>query len=79
MLAAGQPLDADMLMFASFGERFRDHLTTVTKQDFDANRPADMLDLANEQLAIAKRANDAHSVTTWLILLNFWTSCALEP
>jgi len=71
MLAAGQPLDADMLMFSSFGERYRGHLCDITGQAADASSAADMMSVAKDQLGIAQRAEDARSVATWVTFIDF--------
>ncbi len=71
MLEIGQPLNADMLMFASFGERFLDHLAEITEQPYDATKQVDMLDVAKGQRDIAKRAGD--DTGNWDQFIDFLT------
>lgn len=71
MLAAGQPLDADMHLFSSFGERYRGHLSDISGQGSDANAPTNMLTIAKDQLGIAQRAGDSRSAATWVTFSKF--------
>lgn len=56
MAKAGQPVNAEMLMLASFGKSFLDHLAQVTGQPYNASVQVDMIDVAKGQRDVAARA-----------------------
>ncbi|MGH1413355.1 MAG: hypothetical protein ACRBB0_07665 [Pelagimonas sp.] len=71
MLTHGQPLNADLLMLSSFGERFLDHLAEITGIAYNASVQVNMLDVAADQRGVAQRAGD--TTENWDQFITFLT------
>lgn len=69
MLVAGQPLNAELMMLSSFGERFLTHLAEVTGHPYDPRIQVNMIQVAETQMGIVQRAGDPTG--PWLQFIEF--------
>ncbi len=69
MAKAGQPVNAELLMLASFGKSFLDHLAQMTGQPYNASTQVNLIDVAQAQRDVAARA-EAH-LEDWDQFLTF--------
>ncbi|AUQ49523.1 hypothetical protein PhaeoP83_01232 [Phaeobacter inhibens] len=72
LVGAGHPIDGDMLIFSTMGERFRSHLDTLTGTAPDYSQPIDLRQIAQDQRTLARQDNS--SVAGWDSFLNFLDS-----
>ncbi|PQA88498.1 hypothetical protein [Hyphococcus luteus] len=56
--AAGHPFDENLLMLSSRGAGFRSHLAGLAGGDYDPHQRVNLVDLTQDQLAMARRFED---------------------
>lgn len=77
LVAAGHPLNQDLLMLSTMGGRFRSHLATITGTPPDLNRPANLIQTATDQLTMAR--NSGSGTEGWEQLISFLDTLSSTP